>query len=66
MKELVIFDLDGTLAVSKSSLDGEMAALLGALKIACLGTQNHRFDAASIAADFEQHFGSQPPFGNSG
>jgi phosphomannomutase len=31
MKELVVFDLDGTLAVSKSSLDGEMAASLGAL-----------------------------------
>ncbi len=31
MKELIVFDLDGTLAVSKSSLDGEMAALLGAL-----------------------------------
>ena len=31
MKELIVFDLDGTLAESKSSLDGEMAALLGAL-----------------------------------
>jgi hypothetical protein len=29
MKELIVFDLDGTLAESKSSLDGEMAALLG-------------------------------------
>ena len=31
MKKLVIFDLDGTLAESKSSLDGEMAVLLGNL-----------------------------------
>ncbi len=31
MKTLVIFDLDGTLAESKSALDGEMAALLGRL-----------------------------------
>ena len=28
MKELIVFDLDGTLAESKSSLDGEMSALL--------------------------------------
>jgi HAD superfamily hydrolase (TIGR01484 family) len=31
MKKLIVFDLDGTLAESKSSLDGEMAALLGDL-----------------------------------
>lgn len=31
MKRLIVFDLDGTLARSKSSLDAEMAALLGAL-----------------------------------
>jgi phosphomannomutase len=31
MKNLIIFDLDGTLAESKSSLDAEMAVLLGAL-----------------------------------
>ena len=31
MKSLVVFDLDGTLAPSKSSLDAEMAALLGRL-----------------------------------
>jgi HAD superfamily hydrolase (TIGR01484 family) len=31
MKKLVIFDLDGTLAESKSALDSEMAALLGRL-----------------------------------
>jgi HAD superfamily hydrolase (TIGR01484 family) len=28
MKELIVFDLDGTIAESKSSLDGEMSALL--------------------------------------
>jgi phosphomannomutase len=31
MKRLIVFDLDGTLAVSKSPLDAEMAARLGAL-----------------------------------
>jgi HAD superfamily hydrolase (TIGR01484 family) len=31
MKKLIVFDLDGTLAQSKSSLDNEMAGLLGAL-----------------------------------
>jgi phosphomannomutase len=31
MKKLVVFDLDGTLAESKASLDAEMATLLGAL-----------------------------------
>jgi phosphomannomutase len=31
MKKLIVFDLDGTIAESKSALDAEMAALLGAL-----------------------------------
>ena len=31
MKALVVFDLDGTLAESKSSLDAEMATLLNQL-----------------------------------
>ncbi len=31
MKKLIVFDLDGTLAESKSSLDAEMSTLLGAL-----------------------------------
>lgn len=31
MKNLIVFDLDGTLAESKSSLDAEMSTLLGAL-----------------------------------
>jgi phosphoglycolate phosphatase-like HAD superfamily hydrolase len=31
MKKLIVFDLDGTLAESKSSLDAEMATLLGSL-----------------------------------
>src|SRR5208283_5086304 len=30
-KELIVFDLDGTLAESKSSLDAQMALLLGKL-----------------------------------
>jgi HAD superfamily hydrolase (TIGR01484 family) len=31
VKKLIVFDLDGTLAESKASLDGEMATLLGTL-----------------------------------
>ncbi len=31
MKKLIVFDLDGTLAPSKSAIDAEMSALLGAL-----------------------------------
>ena len=31
MKSLIVFDLDGTLAPSKSAIDGEMSGLLGAL-----------------------------------
>ncbi len=31
MKKLIVFDLDGTLAESKESLDAEMATLLSAL-----------------------------------
>jgi hypothetical protein len=31
MKRLIVFDLDGTLAESKSSLDGEMSRLLNDL-----------------------------------
>jgi phosphomannomutase len=31
MKKLIVFDLDGTLADSKSSIDAEMAQLLDSL-----------------------------------
>ncbi len=44
MKKLVVFDLDGTLAQSKSSLDAEMAALfdklLGVIKVAVISGGN--------------------------
>ena len=40
MKKLIVYDLDGTLAESKSSLDAEMAArlhdLLGVIKVAVI------------------------------
>ena len=40
MKKLIVFDLDGTLAESKASLDAEMAklltALLGIVKVAVI------------------------------
>ena len=44
MKKLIVFDLDGTLAESKSSLDAEMAklltALLGIVKVAVISGGN--------------------------
>ena len=44
MKKLIVFDLDGTLAESKSSLDGEMSALLrdllGIVKVAVISGGN--------------------------
>lgn len=36
---------------------GRLAAVLGAKKIASLGTQNHNFTPASIDAEFERSFG---------
>ena len=36
---------------------GRLAAVLGATKIASLGTQNHSFTRASINAEFERSFG---------
>ena len=44
MKKLIVFDLDGTLAESKSSLDNEMSALLhtllGIVKVAVISGGN--------------------------
>src|SRR5947208_2374750 len=44
MKKLIVFDLDGTLAESKSSLDAEMSALLsvllGVVKVAVISGGN--------------------------
>ena len=44
MKKLIVFDLDGTLAESKSALDAEMAtllsALLGIVKVAIISGGN--------------------------
>ena len=39
-------------------LTGRLASLLGALKIAHRGAQNHRFDRAEIGARFKQSFGT--------
>jgi len=36
---------------------GRLAAILGAIKIASLGTQNHTFTRASIDEEFENSFG---------
>jgi adenosine kinase len=40
---------------------GRLAALLGSLKIASRGTQNHRFTSASLQADFRAAFGHALP-----
>jgi hydroxymethylpyrimidine pyrophosphatase-like HAD family hydrolase len=45
MKRLIVFDLDGTLAESKSSLDAEMAVLLETL----LGIVKVETSGAAIA-----------------
>src|SRR5580693_772150 len=54
MKKLIVFDLDGTLAESKSALDAEMAALLGRLmsivKVAVISGGNWpQFEAQLLA-----------------
>ena len=50
MKSLVIFDLDGTLAESKSDLDGEMATLLARL----LGTVDVAIISGGAWTQFEK------------
>jgi phosphomannomutase len=50
MKSLIIFDLDGTLAESKSDLDGEMATLLARL----LGTVDTAIISGGAWAQFEK------------
>ena len=50
MKSLIIFDLDGTLAESKSDLDGEMATLLARL----LGTVDVAIISGGAWAQFEK------------
>ena len=50
MKSPIIFDLDGTLAESKSDLDGEMATLLARL----LGTVDVAIISGGAWAQFEK------------
>lgn len=42
------------------AVTGRLASLIGALKIAQRGPQNHRFTRDSIAALYQDHFGSAP------
>jgi adenosine kinase len=42
------------------AVTGRLASLIGALKIAQRGPQNHRFTRASIAALYKTHFGAAP------
>jgi len=39
---------------------GQMASLMGAIKIASRGTQNHRFTRAEFDAQYEKAFGTKP------
>ncbi len=39
---------------------GRIAALMGAIKIAHHGTQNHRFEREAFFATFQRHFGYRP------
>ena len=48
MKKLIVFDLDGTLAASKSSLDPEMASLLHDLLGDRQGSGNLRRRLAAV------------------
>jgi len=48
VKKLIVYDLDGTLAESKSPLDAEMAALLHALLGVIKGGGNFRRQLATV------------------
>lgn len=37
---------------------GQLASLLGAIKVSCLGTQNHQFDLAKIQHLYQQNYGT--------
>jgi adenosine kinase len=39
---------------------GRLASLLGAIKVACQGTQNHGFTRATLASQFKSAFGQAP------
>jgi adenosine kinase len=39
---------------------GRLASLIGAIKIACRGGQNHRFDRAEIEVRYKEAFGAAP------
>ena len=54
LRSRVILQTDGGL---KTGRDVVIAALLGAIKIAHRGTQNHQFSPASLAQEFRAAFG---------
>ena len=64
MKKLVVFDLDGTLAQSKASIDSEMASLLGKL----VGTVKAAIISGGDWPQFEKqvlaHLGKDADLGN--
>jgi HAD superfamily hydrolase (TIGR01484 family) len=58
MKKLIVFDLDGTLAESKSALDGEMStllsSLLGIVKVAVISGGNWLQFETQLLSNFPQ------------
>ena len=42
------------------AVTGRLASLLGSIKVAARGGQNHRFDRAEIEARYQEAFGSRP------
>ena len=62
VKRLIVFDLDGTLAESKSVIDPEMAGLIDSL----LGVLNVAVISGGMAndgcGDVKRNVGSPPPF----
>lgn len=59
MKDLIVFDLDGTLAESKSAIDGEMSALLGELldvaQVAIISGGDFPQFESQLVANLPQH-----------
>ena len=52
--------LRGVMAGADWETTGRLASLMGALKIACHGTQNHSLDPESVRQGFKENFGYDP------
>jgi adenosine kinase len=52
--------LHGLMAGADWETTGRIASLMGAIKVASAGTQNHSFDRESFRSRFEENFGYEP------